>query len=215
MNMTMNSLNQTASKPQVSNNNLFCEEVSNRPKPSTFVREVMEGFIDGILILTEQGEVLYANNCAQNLCKKLGHFSGQPHLEKPILSQVPAPIWRICEALIDGRETFPDYLLDLEDEVVIGQTHLRIRARWMTLPDRSQPCLAVTLEDRQQSLINTVMAEARKYGLTSREAEVWLLRRANHTYKAIASELHIALDTVKKHVKSINAKREAFQWARE
>jgi DNA-binding CsgD family transcriptional regulator len=35
-----------------------------------------------------------------------------------------------------------------------------------------------------------------------------LLRRANYTCKEIAAELYISLNTVKKHMKNIHAKRE-------
>jgi DNA-binding CsgD family transcriptional regulator len=53
-----------------------------------------------------------------------------------------------------------------------------------------------------------VFTEVDQYGLTPRQAEVWLLRRANYTYKEIAAELYISLNTVKKHMKDIQAKRE-------
>ncbi len=64
------------------------------------------------------------------------------------------------------------------------------------------------LEDRYQSTQNLAIAEVDKYRLTRREAEVWLLRRANYSRKDIAAELCISLDTVKKHLKNIHAKQE-------
>ena len=51
------------------------------------------------------------------------------------------------------------------------------------------------------------LTEADRYGLTPREAEVWLLRRANRPCKEIAVDLRISLNTVKKHMKSILAKQ--------
>lgn len=53
--------------------------------------------------------------------------------------------------------------------------------------------------------------ECAKYGLTPREAEVWILRQQKKSYKQIASELFITVDTVKKHFKSIFAKRELYE----
>ena len=64
------------------------------------------------------------------------------------------------------------------------------------------------LEDRKQSVENTANTEVDKYGLTAREADVWFLYRANYTYKEIAAQLHISLNTVKKHMKNIHAKQE-------
>ena len=59
------------------------------------------------------------------------------------------------------------------------------------------------------------MAEAQKYNLTERETQVWVLKRAGYTYKVIAAKLHIAEDTVKKHIKSIHAKRDGAEWLEE
>jgi DNA-binding CsgD family transcriptional regulator len=54
---------------------------------------------------------------------------------------------------------------------------------------------------------NMARAEAKKYGLTNRETEIWLLYRANYSYKEIATALYISLNTVKKHMKKIHTKR--------
>ncbi len=47
---------------------------------------------------------------------------------------------------------------------------------------------------------------AQKHGLTSREQDIWLLYRANYSYKQIAEELNISRNTLKKHMKNIHAK---------
>jgi DNA-binding CsgD family transcriptional regulator len=170
---------------------------------SPFIQEVIEGLMDGILIVSKQGNVLYSNSCADRLCDRMRHPSET--------TLIPASIWHICEMLIESYSLFPNQLLVLEDEIHLQSSEtIRVRVRWMEMIDSSQPFIAVTLEDREQSLRNVAFMEARKYRLTQREAEVWLLRRINRSYKAIAEELHIALDTVKKHVRSINAKRGAF-----
>jgi DNA-binding CsgD family transcriptional regulator len=73
----------------------------------------------------------------------------------------------------------------------------------------------VTIEDRQQSTHNAALTDVKKYGLTPREAEIWLLRRANYSYKEIADRLFITLNTVKKHMKNIYAKQEGNLWVEE
>jgi DNA-binding CsgD family transcriptional regulator len=55
-----------------------------------------------------------------------------------------------------------------------------------------------------------VSEESQKYGLTCREQEIWLLHRANYTYKQIALELCITPNTVKKHMKSIYSKQKSL-----
>jgi len=167
------------------------------------LRGVLEGLIDGILILSEQGTLIEANNHALNLCHQLMQNASST-------SEIPQQIWSICQELIKSRNVFPGQRLVLEDEISLGEiTAIRIRARWIELKEINRPYLLVVLEDRCESLNNVASTEAHKYGLTKREAQIWLLRRTNQTYKAIAAELHIAIDTVKKHIKNINVKREA------
>ncbi len=72
----------------------------------------------------------------------------------------------------------------IESEIVSNQaTPLRIRVRGFKLIAFPHPCLLVILEDRCQSIQKLAFTEVDQYGLTPRQAEVWLLRRANYTYR--------------------------------
>jgi Bacterial regulatory proteins, luxR family len=181
---------------------------SDRPslkdfKPISLLQEVLEGFIDGILILTEQGECIHANHCARRIFSQLTEGVSS-------VNSIPQEIWRVCQSLIESRELFPNQKMILESEIVKSDSvAFRVRARWLKLEHIKHPCLLVTLEDRYQSLQTIVTTDVHKYGLTPREAEVWLLYRANYSYKEIADELFITLNTVKKHMKNIHAKRKA------
>ena len=73
-------------------------------------------------------------------------------------------------------------------------------------------CFLITLEDRQQSLAVIANQEAQRYGLTTRETDVWCLKRKGSSYKEIAKALFISENTVKKHVKNIYSKREQSAW---
>lgn len=170
----------------------------------TVLKIVIESFIDGILILTEQGEWVQSNEHARQICEKLTPGKLQPN-------SVPEEIWRVCRALIESRRSYPNQPVILESEITTDkQTTLRVRVRWFRLNAISSPCLLVILEDRYESIQNLAIAEVDKYGLTPREAEVWLLHRTNYSHKEIAEELYISLNTVKKHLKNIHAKRKAF-----
>jgi len=162
--------------------------------------------MDGILVLNCHGKLVYTNHGARQICHQILQDLSQPNL-------IPQQVWNICAALIDSRAIFPDHSLIIEDEISTTEMHtIRIRARWLEFDQAIGLCLLVTLEDRSQSAKNIAITEAHRYGLTERETEIWSLRRANFTYKAIAAELHIAVDTVKKHIKNINAKRQAMTW---
>lgn len=176
--------------------------------PSLLLQAVTEGLVDGILILTPAGVPIYCNSHAQRLCQQLPSSSpSQP---------LPSEIWRICEALIESRSLFPDQPIVLEDEIGDRKfPDIRVRVQWIELTDNNEPCLLVMLEDRRQSLQSLAITESQKYGLTCRESEVWFRQRSNYTYEEIATELHITVNTVKKHIKSIRAKRQSVWWDEE
>jgi DNA-binding CsgD family transcriptional regulator len=177
------------------------------------LQSILECLGDGILIVTDAGEVIHANRYAQQLCRRMGTYSGS----MPTLHQ---SIWRICQSLIKKRNFSSDYLekgtvshrtIILDEELRVNESLIRVRVRWLNLEEVACPCLLITLEDQYESARYRAIAEALKYGLTNRETEVWLLKRIGCTYKQIAAQLHIAEDTVKKHIKNIYARREAIE----
>lgn len=171
---------------------------------SIHLQKVIESFFDGILVLTEQGDWVQANTQARQICDRITQSKQQPH-------GVPEQIWHACRMLIESSNLPLDRAGILETELATDRsTPLRIRVRSLKLSATAHPYLLVILEDRYQSTQNLALAEADKYGLTPREADVWLLRRTNHSLKEIAAHLYISLNTVKKHMKNIQAKRESL-----
>lgn len=173
------------------------------------LQAIIEGFIDGVLILNKQGTWVHGNESARRICYQLSPCTSQT-------SSVPPPIWRVCESLIDSYKLFPGQKMIIESEINTNDLAVfRIRVRWLELEESEHPYLLVTMEDRSQSTQNTAIVDAKKYGFTPREAQIWLLRRANHSYKEIADKLYITLNTVKKHMKNIYAKQQANLWVQE
>ena len=169
----------------------------------SLLQSMLESYVDGILILSERGEWIQANHYARYVCTQLRQ--NQPQTQ---FNRIPQPIWRVCEALIDSQSIYAEQPVIIESEIANAQfPSLRIRARWFYLAPFESPYLLVILEDRLQSTQYLALTEADQYGLTPREAQVWLLRRANRPCKEIAAELVISLNTVKKHIKSILAKQ--------
>lgn len=175
--------------------------MSSLENSNHFLTSVLEGFVDGILILNVRGEFIYANTPASRICQQINRSNA-----------LPDEVWRSCEALIESRELYGDRPLVIESEIVTERSQtFRIRVQWITLEDSHESALLVRLEDQQQSLQSLAVTEAKKYGLTPREAEVWFLRRCNLPRKEIASQLYITIDTVKKHLGNIQSKRQAYQ----
>jgi DNA-binding CsgD family transcriptional regulator len=178
------------------------------PKPAEsfsqvqLLQAVIEGFMDGIMIVSTQGEILEANGRARQICQQLASNR----------QSLPAEIWQVCEALISSQGLYPGQRV-IPEAVIEGAVNLRIRVRWLNQPGDAEtpfqgfPGMIVTLEDRQQTIHNLAIADTQKYDLTPREAEIWQMRLEGQSYQAIASQLYITQNTVKKHVKNILAKR--------
>ncbi len=179
------------------------------PFPQTYLLQaVIESFVDGILVLNTEGELLHANECAREMCLQLSPKSKE--------NVIPVEIWQVCESLIESRELFPNEKIFMEFEVDKQSVKLRIRVRWLEIDDNEDNYMIVTLEDCHESRQNMAIRDAKKFGFTERETEVWLLRRANFSYKEIAEQLYITINTVKKHLKNIYAKQQYIgceQWA--
>jgi DNA-binding CsgD family transcriptional regulator len=170
---------------------------SDAHTPISVLTTVLEGFPDGVLLLNAEGDRLHINQKGRQLC----------HLLSPEQA-IPPAIWSLCEKLIEGRKLLPELHLVLTDTVTTatGLT-LLIRVQWIEFGPEAKACLLVMVEDQAHTAKVSALLESRRYNLTPRETEVWLLRKANCTYEEIAKRLFIALNTVKRHLKSIHAKR--------
>ncbi len=161
------------------------------PTNSTFAT-VLEGLLDAVLISDVQGEVLYTNLSAQKICNQLNLAHLKSHA-----------IWSICELL----KSYVDRSLVLESELAIGETQYRIRVQWLNAEAQDNR-LIVRFESQQHSLRCGAIIECQCLGLTHRESEVWELRCQGHSRRAIADQLYISIDTVKKHLANIQTKRQ-------
>ena len=165
-----------------------------------FDMSVIEECIGGLLVFTDKKQLIYANDSAQKILNQLQQNDSSKNL-------IPEEIWHICQSLIQSRSLFPDQNWQIEFDIFTSAaTILHIRSRWLNVDNVDHPCLMLTIEDRQQAVVNILMKEAERYGLTPREKEVWLLQHNGYTYKQIAIELGITPNTVKKHMRSIHLK---------
>lgn len=189
-----------------SKSHLKSEQLQPESK-ADLLQAVIESFVDGILILTTERKLLQANECGRRICRQFIPRESSP-------DTIPEEIWRVCESLIESRELFPGEKIVIESELETDRgVQLRIRARWLPVATGEQNFLLVILEDRNQTSQSMALSDAKKLGLTNREAEVWLLRRANLSYKEIAQQLYITINTVKKHLKNIHAKQQEMLWS--
>ncbi|BAY07024.1 helix-turn-helix transcriptional regulator [Calothrix sp. NIES-2098] len=169
-----------------------------------FFQLLIESLEDGILILDDMGKVVHANASAYPMCTQLQQEYGHQKFMHSV-------IWQLCQSLIDKQHLNADNPIVLSDEIVVNPSSIfRIRVRCLNLKITQMPHFLVTIENSHESLKNIAIAEVIKYDLTPREAEIWSLYRGNYSYKDIAAKLYITINTVKKHMKNIHAKRQAY-----
>lgn len=189
-----------SSSPTLPNARLIAPQPPQENINQPLLSAVLEGFVDGILVLTEDGTCVHSNQKGRALCRDLSP-SDRPN-------DLPHGLEAMGKHLLESREFYPDTLLVLTQEFTSrsGQ-QIRARIQWLDLPATDRVYLLVSLENKTRSAHTSAMLEAMQYNLTPRERAVWTLRRANRTYDEIAQELYITVNTVKRHLKSIYAKR--------
>lgn len=195
----------SAHKPQTSNASLSETSILNLIRSS-----LLESLSQGVIVTSRGLNPLYWNAKARTLCQ---HLSGNdfPPLE------LPGEVSEVCHRLM--RENRPsDRPFVMECQAPTGQT-IRISARWLELAgaqslDRDgqrQAFILVLLENCDDLLREEIQIERKKYDLTEREAEVWMLLRQEYSYQEIAKMLQISLNTVKTHIKNVYAKKRSCQ----
>lgn len=167
-------------------------------------QEALMQLTDGVLIITEDKKVIFANECASRILR-------QVNLDRENSEPLPREISYLCNSLTDIRRMFPGQHWLMTTKICISSAvTFNVHARYMKLDTLGKYCIVLVLKDHYQLIKTIAIEEARKYNLTDRETEIWLLQRANYTYKQIASELFIAPNTVKKHMQNIHLKKKGL-----
>ncbi|NJR40304.1 MAG: hypothetical protein HC781_17610 [Leptolyngbyaceae cyanobacterium CSU_1_4] len=114
------SISSTEIQPSVSDQENLTHPSSN------LLQGIMEGLIDGVMMISAQGELIHANAYALQICQKF-------ILEVTDKETIPLEVWRCCQAVIDSREVFPQQSLTIEDEISSPLGAIRIRVRWLAV----------------------------------------------------------------------------------
>ena len=163
----------------------------------------------GLLVLSIDRTIVYWNQTAKRLCQMLP--SSQRY--QTTLPTVIAELWK---QVVEAESATEAVVLEYQTP---DDRSFRLTACWLTAGASdhlsaafsNQTYILVTLEDRDEVLQQDIQAEQKRFHLTNREAEVWLLLKREYRYQAIATTLHISLNTVKTHIRNIHAKRHPYQ----
>jgi DNA-binding NarL/FixJ family response regulator len=163
--------------------------------------------MDGYLLLNADGDIVLSNSTANQLLQKMSAITTNSH--DTDTTHLPPLVWQACQSLLKNGEYLADHAIRPQATFTVAPD---IEVRISLLPAQSaQPCsFLIALADKSQTSIAQATVDQWLYGLTNREKEVWALRLRDYSYQAIADELYLSVNTVKKHMKIILAKQE--QW---
>lgn len=171
---------------------------------------LLESLPQGVMVLARNVRPLYLNEKANHLCQLLASSDRQP-------ANLPVVVSEICYRLLKNASSTKQPLV-VERQTPQGQL-IRIRASWLQVSpeggDASSSSdtqyILLILDNSTEALQEELRIEQKKYDLTEREAEIWMLLRQEYSYQDIARTLRISLNTVKTHVKNVYAKKRSGQ----
>ncbi|MEA5448023.1 LuxR C-terminal-related transcriptional regulator [Leptolyngbya sp. CCNP1308] len=169
------------------------------------LKQIIPSILDGVILFDEHNHMIYANSKATAIIQKFARNA-------PFLEDIPAEIAYIKRFMVEAKEKFSHQnWLNQFTIFVDCLSVFHVHGRWIQDSSSGQNYLLLKMEDQNQFSQNLALEEAKRLGLTLREQEVWLLYRANYTYKQIAETLNITPNTVKKHMKSILVKQRSVK----
>jgi DNA-binding CsgD family transcriptional regulator len=172
----------------------------------TFLDQVLP--LQGFILLDQQGGLIQSSPRGRLLCQTLQ--IGSESAEAWPNVTLPPAIHNLAQSLIESRSLFPEKDFQLQDDVVLeDNTQVRLQARWVSLGAQYPACIVVILIDLTEEIRQRAVFDAYQYQLTQREMEVWSLHLQGYSYQQMGEALSIAINTVKKHMKSILSKRRA------
>ncbi|MBC5783960.1 LuxR family transcriptional regulator [Ramlibacter sp. USB13] len=161
---------------------------------------VMDELAHGVLLASAKGQLLHANQAARHeLARRrvVGVHEGHLHTTDAAQSKVLMQALARAET---GRRSLIALRTATRQRVSIAVVPLR--------PERLQPTCSVALLFSRASVCDAVMLcfFARTHGLTPAEEQVLGILCQGYSAPQIALQLHVAVSTIRSHVRSMCAK---------
>ncbi|ESA34185.1 response regulator containing a -like receiver domain protein and an hth dna-binding domain protein [Leptolyngbya sp. Heron Island J] len=170
-------------------------------RDAQFLFDLFNDYMQGVLVLSDTGDIVYVNKPGQTVLEEMNGAQA----DYPCL---PREIYHLFQFQSTICHHFPHQNWSVTTKISTNTyAFLDIQTRWIRVRSSDSDCLLFVMEDANQRIQEIVLKEARCYGLTPRETDVWLLHKSHYTYKQIAEKLNIMPNTVKKHMKNILTKQ--------
>lgn len=185
----------------------FQEDFGNSAHEA-FWAALINSLRQGVVVVSHDLQPVLINPKARDICWSLDLGEGRSY---PTL---PSVVMELCHRLLKMKGSSQETLV-MECVDSRGQS-IRIYANWLhfhpyNCVEEKASHILITLENCQEILWEDLRIERKKYDLTDRESEIWMMLRQEFSYQEIAQTLQISLNTVKTHVKNLYAKKRSFQ----
>jgi DNA-binding CsgD family transcriptional regulator len=162
---------------------------------------------EGVIVISNQLSILYIDQKAKELSQVLPENQTHGDNLTTIISEMAYQFSKKSD--MTSESIVKDYHLSEQHSLRMRTVSLLTkREHWSN--EIEEPWMIIFIEDPHEHFLSELKIEQEKYGLTDREADVYSLLLQSRSYKDIARELGISLNTVRFHIKNINFKKRSY-----
>jgi DNA-binding CsgD family transcriptional regulator len=178
---------------------------SSWPGPDLSGVAILDAMRHGVMVISSDFQVIYRNLKAQDIYDVFGC----------VTTTLPDPVTEACRrfmAVCLPHDPEADRVCDVACDPFVMECYpakgrkFNLQITWMESSPHTGYML-VTIEDCYADMMVLWRREQARHGFTEREIQIWTLLHLECTYQEIAAQLEITVNTVKTHVKNLNAKR--------
>jgi DNA-binding CsgD family transcriptional regulator len=162
--------------------------------------QLLDSLRFGVIVVTPDMQLVYRNQTIVKIFQSL---------QVPTVDGLPKALITYCNQFVLEAEAAASEPLILECQPCKGRL-LRWQISWFPEPlpqAAGQQCLLVVIEDCYQDLVTQMRRDQKLFGLTDREARVWVMLKFGMSYQEIADGLSITVNTVKTHARNVYNKQ--------
>jgi DNA-binding CsgD family transcriptional regulator len=166
---------------------------------------ILDAMRHGVMVVSSDFQVIYRNLKAQDIYDVFGC----------VTMTLPDQVTEACRqfmAVCLPHDLEGDRVCDVACDPFVMECYpakgrkFNLQITWMESSPNAAYML-VTIEDCYADMMVLWRREQARHGFTEREIQIWTLLHLECTYQEIAAQLEITVNTVKTHVKNLNAKR--------
>ncbi|MBE9032947.1 helix-turn-helix transcriptional regulator [filamentous cyanobacterium LEGE 11480] len=179
---------------------------ANQPDPSSLqlgcsqLVTLLNAMRSGVLVVTDDMRLIYRNQTVTKIFEAL-------NIHAP--NGMPQALINYCNQFLQETDEWETEPLIIDCQPCPSRL-LRWHISWFPehLPEADgQRCMLVVLENCYGDLLIQMHRDQKRYDLTDRESQIWVMLKFGMAYQDIADNFSITINTVKSHARNIYNKQ--------